>query len=87
MKKDIETRIFAEAEFILKNRCTIREVAKVFYISKSTIHYDLSKRLKKLNFALFSRVKELLEFNYSQRYLRGGNATKIKFQKLKNKKK
>ena len=87
MKKDIETRIFAEAEFILKNRCTIREVAKVFYISKSTIHYDLSTRLERLNFSLFLSVKKLLKYNYSQRYIRGGNATKIKFEKLKKIKK
>ncbi len=53
MLKDIEKRVYAEAKYILKNKCTVRSMVYAFKVSKSTIHYDLSVRLKKLKFSLF----------------------------------
>ena len=84
MKKDIELRVFSEAEFFLRNKCTVREMSRFFYVSKSTIHNDLSKRLKKLNSALYCQVDKILKFNFSVKHLRGGKSTKQKY--LKNKK-
>ena len=62
MKRNIEVRVFNEAEFILKNKSTVREMSKYFLVSKSTVHFDLSVRLKKLNLELFKRVDEILKF-------------------------
>lgn len=81
MKKDIELRVFSEAEFILKNKCTVREMTRYFYVSKSTIHNDLSKRLKKINNSLFCEVDKILKYNYSVKHIRGGNSTKKKYLK------
>ena len=83
MKRNIEVRVFNEAEFILKNKSTVREMSKYFLVSKSTVHYDLSVRLKRLNFELFKKVDKDLKFNLSQRHLRGGEATKTKYLKQK----
>ena len=83
MKKGIELRVFSEADFILKNKCTIREMCKYFYVSKSTIHNDLSKRLKLLNIALYKNVSKILLFHFSVKHLRGGRATKQKYLKEK----
>ena len=83
MKRNIEVRVFNEAEFILKNKSTVREMSKYFLVSKSTVHYDLSVRLKRLNFELFKKVDKVLKFNLSQRHLRGGEATKTKYLKQK----
>ena len=86
MKKNIELRVFSEAEFILKNKCTVREMTRFFNVSKSTVHNDLSKRLKMLNRNLYSKVDKILKFNFSVKHLRGGRATRQKYlkKKLKN---
>ena len=82
MRTNIDERVFAEAEFLLKDKGTVRSLAKQFKVSKSTVHFDLSKRLKKLNYSLFEKVDKILKFNLSERYLRGGIATKNKYKKL-----
>lgn len=82
MKRSIEIRVFNEAEFILKNKCTIRQMSKYFFVSKSTVHFDLTVRLKKLNIDTFKRVDKILKFNLSQRHFRGGEATKNKYKNL-----
>ena len=87
MKKDIELRVFGEAEFMLRNKCTVREMSRYFYVSKSTIHNDLSKRLKTLNYALYMQVDKILKFNFEVKHIRGGKATKQKYLKRKIKKK
>ena len=79
VKNIIEERVFLEAKFMLKNKCTIRSMVKTFNVSKSTIHYDLSKRLKRYNYSLFLKVDKILKFNLSQRHIRGGKSTKIKY--------
>jgi len=81
MKNNIENRVYLEAEFILKNKCTIRSMTSVFNVSKSTIHFDLSKRLKRYNYSLFLKVDKILKFNLSQRHIRGGKSTKNKYLK------
>lgn len=71
-------------EFIVKTKATIRKTASVFSISKSTVHVEVSKRLKFINFQLYKQVKSVLEINFIERNKRGGNATRLKYLKLKN---
>ncbi|MBE6707746.1 MAG: stage III sporulation protein D [Ruminococcaceae bacterium] len=71
------------ADHIIKNRCTVRSAANHFGISKSTIHKDITKNLKNVNLGKFNEVKEIIEINKSERHIRGGLATKIKYQKLR----
>ena len=74
------------AVFIIENNCTIRECAKVFRISKSTVHIDLSKKLKKTNKFLYFQVYKVLNKNLKDRHLRGGESTKLKYAMLNSKK-
>ncbi len=71
------------ANYIVANNCTIRAAAKVFGVSKSTVHLDVSKRLKIINLSLYFKVQKVLKNNFDQRNFRGGMATKIKYEKLK----
>jgi len=80
---DIKNRIINEAKFIILNNSTVRETALVFGVSKSTVHKDLTIKLAKFDIALFYNVKKVLENNLKERHLRGGTATKIKYQKQK----
>lgn len=83
MKDYLEQRILSEADYILKYHCTIRQCARFFGVSKSTVHLDLSKRLKFLDYRKFARTKDLLEYNYSVKHIRGGESVKRKAQ-IKN---
>ena len=80
----IKSRAEIFGQYILDNHCTIRETASVFSISKSTVHNDVSKKLKHENYELYLLVKKVLKHNFEVKHLRGGNATKLKY---KNKKK
>lgn len=71
------------AEYILTHNCTIRQAASVFGYSKSTVHNDISKKLKKNNYNLYKRVKRVLENNFLQKHIRGGNATKMLYKNIK----
>jgi putative DeoR family transcriptional regulator (stage III sporulation protein D) len=72
------------AVYIIENNATVRTAAQHFSISKSTVHKDISQRLKYCNINLYKQVRTILDNNKAQRHIRGGNATKIKYQKLKN---
>ncbi len=71
------------AMFIIENKTTVREAAKKFGISKSTVHKDITEKLSKENHTLYLEVEKILQFNKSERHLRGGEATKQKFLKSK----
>ena len=71
------------ADYVIETGATVRAAALRFGISKSTIHKDLAYKLKYINPALYSSVKEILEYNKSERHLRGGEATKRKYLKKK----
>ena len=86
MNKTIEVRATKLANYIFKRRTTVRNTASHFGISKSTVYKDISERLKYINAPLYYKVKEILEINKSQRHIRGGLATKIKYQKDNNRK-
>lgn len=66
-------------KYIIDNKATVRDTAKRFGISKSTVHKDVTERLKRCNHALCSQVREVLDENKSERHLRGGAATKNKY--------
>lgn len=78
-----ENRILQMAYYILENSTTIRATAKYFNIPKSTVHHDLSTKLKYINFSLYKDVKKLLENNFSIKHLHGGESTRLKYKKLK----
>ncbi len=80
MCEDIKQRIIKEAEYIAKTNATVRETAQVFHFSKSTVHKDVSERLKTVDKELYKKVKKVLEKNLSERHIRGGLATKRKYQ-------
>lgn len=79
---DIEERILGEANYILRENSTIRDTAKHFGVSKSTVHLDLSKRLLDIDSYLYYQVRDILEYNFAIRHIRGGESTKIKYQKM-----
>ena len=77
------TRPEVLGDYIAKHNATIRETARVFNISKSTVHIDVSKKLKKINLMLYKQVKTILDINFKEKNIRGGNATKKKYELLK----
>ena len=85
MRDDLETRARELAVYLIERRTTIRDAAKNFSVSKSSVHKDLSERLKEIDRSLYVQVKEILEQNKAERHLRGGDATKRKYQKQRAK--
>ena len=79
MKGIVEERAAMLGKYIIENRGTVRLAAKKFGISKSTVHKDVSQRLRYINPALYKEVKQILEINKSERHIRGGLATKNKY--------
>ncbi len=80
MRNDLERRAQELAVYIIENRTTIRDAAKHFGISKSTVHKDISERLSQSQPALFEQVKQILDRNKAERHLRGGYATRRKYK-------
>ncbi len=78
-----EERAEALAKYIIENSCTVRQAAKAFCISKSTVHTDVTGRLSKINPDLHGKVRAVLDINKEERHLRGGRATKEKYSKKK----
>ena len=85
MRNDLETRARELAVYLIERRTTIRDAAKHFSVSKSTVHKDLSERLREIDRSLYIQVKEILEQNKAERHLRGGDATRRKYQKQREK--
>ena len=81
MKGIVEERAIELAVYIIENKATVRAAAKKFGISKSTVHTDVSIRLKKTNLSLYHDVRKVLDLNKAERHIRGGLATKQKFLK------
>lgn len=81
MNKDLIRRVKEEAKYLLKTKKTIREVAKTFGISKSTIHKDMQERLKKVSPELFKEVRVILNEHLEIRHIKGGEITKQKYLK------
>lgn len=79
MKGIVEERAIELAEYIIQSKATVRKAAKKFGVSKSTVHKDVSERLKKVDPNLYNEVKKILEVNKAQRHIRGGLATQRKY--------
>lgn len=79
LKEYIEQRAIEIAEYIIDNGVTVREAAKKFGVSKSTIHKDITDRLQQINPKLAERTRIVLDQNKSERHIRGGLATKAKY--------
>jgi len=80
-----EERAILLAQYIIENNATVRQTAKKFNISKSTVHKDVSERLRTINEGLYESIKQVLEQNKSERHIRGGMATKSKYERLRQK--
>lgn len=80
MKDYIEERVLDVAKYIIDSKATIRKTAKMFGVSKSTVHKDITERLPKINPQIAKEAKEILDLNKSERHIRGGKATKMKYK-------
>lgn len=79
----VEQRAVMLGEYIMEHQATVRDAAKRYGISKSTVHKDVTERLRGSNPALYAAVREVLEKNKSERHIRGGEATREKYLHLR----
>lgn len=84
MKDYIEERAIDIAHYIIENNATVRQTAREFGISKSTVHKDVTDRLMQINPALAKQARTVLDVNKSERHIRGGLATKEKYLHKEN---
>ena len=80
MHSTIEERACDLAAYIIETRSTVRAAAARFGISKSTVHKDLTERLRRVNPGLYDQVRRLLDLNKAERHIRGGLATRRKYK-------
>lgn len=80
--QDAEQRAEALGEYIVQNKATVRAAAAATGISKSTIHKEVTQRLRRTNRDLYDQVRDILDLNKSERHIRGGNATREKYRRL-----
>lgn len=79
MKEYIEERVLGTANYIIESKATVRDAAKKFGISKSTVHKDVTERLVQINPTLAAQARKVLDVNKSERHIRGGLATREKY--------
>ncbi|MBR4435259.1 MAG: sporulation transcriptional regulator SpoIIID [Clostridia bacterium] len=75
----IESRVLDIADYIIETGATVRAAAGVFGVSKSTVHKDVTERLRQINKGLAERVSAVLDINKEERHIRGGRATYLKY--------
>ena len=80
---DFKERCIILGEYIVKTNSTVRATAKQFGISKSTVHKDVTKTLMKYDRSLYEEVESVLQINKKERHIRGGEATRIKYEKYR----
>ena len=83
MNDEMINRMYREAWYMIETKKTIREIALLEYVSKSTVHKDLSERLKKINTCLYNEIRLILDEHIEERHIRGGNSTKERYLQLK----
>ena len=81
MNSLITKRVIDEANYMIDTKKTIREIAKVFNISKSTVHKDLHERLFDIDSKLYKEIDSILKYHMDIRHIRGGESTKKKYKK------
>ncbi len=84
MNSAVKKRAIMLGEYISENKVTVRAAAKIFKVSKSTVHKDITERLEIIDHRLFLKVRKVLQQNKDERHIRGGLATKEKYEKIKN---
>lgn len=84
MNKAIIRRVLEEANYMIKTESTVREMSKVFQVSKSTVHKDLHELLTDINNDLSLKVEKILKYHTDVRHIRGGISTKEKYLNLNN---
>lgn len=82
MKNNIKKRIISEANYMINTNKTIREIAKKYKVSKSTVHKDLKERLIVIDKNLYKKTKIIIKRHLETRHIKGGESTKKKYQKL-----
>lgn len=81
MNKNLKKRVVNEAKYIIDSKKTIRETAKYFHVSKSTIHKDIQERLILIHPFLYQKVRMILDKHLEERHIKGGERTKQKYLK------
>ena len=79
MDKKISNRVIEEANYIISTNDTVRDIAKIFKVSKSTVRKDLHDRLKDINIRLYNEVNNILKYHTYVRHIRGGESTRLKY--------
>ncbi len=79
MNEEIKERVLMLSAYILDSKDTIRSAADKYGVSKSTVHIDVSKRLKKIDKKMHEKIKNILENNFNEKHIRGGDATRKKY--------
>jgi len=80
MREYIRRRVLDVTDHILQTQATVRQTARLFNVSKSTVHKDVTERLPSINKQLARKVKKILDRNKAERHLRGGEATRRKYK-------
>lgn len=83
MKKEILNRVLEVTNYIISTKDTIRNTAKIFKVSKSTIHKDISDRLMDIDYTKYLLIEDILKSHIETRHILGGQSTKLKYEKLK----
>jgi putative DeoR family transcriptional regulator (stage III sporulation protein D) len=84
LKKYMEVRVREVSQYIIETSCTVRETAKVFGVTKSTIHDDMTERLLQVCPENVEKIKDILAKNKALRHIRGGESTKRKYKQVRN---
>lgn len=85
INQKIRQRVLDTANYILKTKSTVRQAAEKLNTSKSTVHMDVSVRLKLVDPVLYKKVRKHLDYNFSIKHLNGGQATKMKYEQKSSK--
>lgn len=83
MKSYIKERTLEVAEHIAQTEDTVRKTAEIYHLSKSTVHNDMSSRLEKLDRGMYEQVQKVMQKNFAEKHIRGGQSTKEKFEREK----
>ena len=83
MNSTIFNRIMMEYNYMIDSEKTIRQIAKKFNVSKSTVHKDLHERLKDIDYEKFKKIDEILNYHKEIRHIRGGESTKLRYLNIK----
>lgn len=80
MNSKIYNRILYEEKYMIDTNCTIREIAKITKVSKSTVHNDLHY-LEKINKEMYKKIEKILKYHSQIKNIRGGYSTKLKYKR------